>query len=136
MMNKEDIKKMIQRHEGFVLRVYLDSVQVPTGGYGHAFLVDSPISQEVAELLFDEDFARCELDYEKLGLKLDSVRRAVIIDMLFNLGLPRLRGFKKMFSAIKIGNFERTAEEMLDSKWARQVGYRAKKLSDMMRTGE
>ena len=138
-MREEAIKKMIQRHEGYVPRVYMDTVQVPTGGYGHAFLVGSPISHRIAEMFFEEDYSRCLKDYEQLRPligELNPVRRAVIMDMLFNLGLPRLKRFKRMFTAIGVKDFETTADEMLDSKWARQVGYRARKLADMMRTGE
>ena len=71
-----------------------------------------------------------------MDLELDPVRKAIIIDMLFNLGLPGLRGFKNMFRALRADNYKRAADEMLDSKWAGQVGYRARKLADMMRTGE
>ena len=138
-MREEAIKKMIQRHEGYVTRVYMDTVQVATGGYGHAFLVGSPISHEVAELLFKDDYAVAIKDYKQLKPligELDPVRRAVIIDMPFNLGLPRQKMFKKTLPAIRAKDFETAAEEMLDSKWARHVGYRARKLADMMRTGE
>ena len=138
-MREEAIKIMIQRHEGIMPRVYLDTVQVPTGGYGHAFLVGSPISHKVADLLFEDDYNRCLKDYEQLRPligELDPIRRAVILDMLFNLGLPRLKEFKKTLAAIRAKDFEEAAKEMLDSKWARQVGYRARKLADMMRTGE
>ncbi len=138
-MREEAIKKMIQRHEGYMPRVYMDTVEVPTGGYGHAFLVGSPISHEVADLLFKDDYNRCIKDYEQLRPligELDPIRRAVIIDMLFNLGLPRLKEFKKTLAAIRAKDYEEAAEEMIDSKWHRQVGYRAKRLAKMMRTGE
>lgn len=138
-MREEAIKKMIQRHEGYVPRVYMDTVQVPTGGYGHAFLVGSPISHRIAEMFFEEDYSRCLKDYEKLRPligELDPIRRAVIMDMLFNLGLSRLKGFKKMLSALRSKNHLEASKQLLDSKYASQVGYRARKLADMMRTGE
>lgn len=134
-MNDADIKKMIQLHEGFRPYVYYCSMGYPTGGYGHAFLPHSPISHKVAELLFEEDFDRVKDDYKKLNLELDSVRMAVIMDMLFNLGLTRIRYFQKMFKAIEVGDFKKAADEMLDSQYARQVGGRAKRLAKMMRTG-
>lgn len=135
-MREEAVKKMIQRHESFVPEVYLDTVQVPTGGYGHAFLVGSPISHKVAELLFEDDFEGCKSDYKYLKLELNPVRRAVILDMLFNMGLFRVKGFRRMRAALRSGDYEKAAIEMLDSKWARQVGYRAKKLAKMMETGK
>jgi len=66
---------------------------------------------------------------------LDAVRQRVVIDMAFNIGVPRLTGFKKMWAAIHCGDYEEAALEMMDSKWARQVGRRAERLSDMMRKG-
>ena len=138
-MREEAIKKMIQRHEGYVPRVYMDTVEVPTGGYGHAFLVGSPISHKIAELLFEEDYSRCIKDYEQLRPligDLNPVRRAVIIDMLFNMGIHRVKGFKKMLSALRLKDHKEASKQLLDSKYARQVGYRAIKLADMLRTGE
>ena len=135
-MNDSDIEKMIKTHEGFRPYVYYDTLGFPTGGYGHAFLNRSPISHRVADLLFEEDFDRVKQDYKTLKLDLDPVRRAVVLDMLFNMGLTRFRGFEKMLSALRAGDFEKAAEEMLDSKWARQVRSRAFRLARMMKTGE
>jgi lysozyme len=56
--------------------------------------------------------------------------------MAFNLGIPRLKLFKNMWSAIHRKDYERASVEMLDSKWAEQVKGRATRLSDIMRTGE
>ena len=135
-MNESKTKEMIQRHEGFRPCVYYDTLGFPTGGYGHAFLDRSPISHGVAVLLFDEDFDRAKKDYEKLEFDLDPVRRAVIIDMLFNLGLTKFRAFRLMIRALQDKKYHIAAEEMLDSKWAKQVKSRAFRLARMMRTGE
>ena len=56
--------------------------------------------------------------------------------MLFNLGAYRFHGFKKMIAAIEQGDYEEAARQMMDSKWAAQVGVRARELSHMFRTGE
>lgn len=140
-MNDEQIKEMIQLHEGYMPTVYLDTVKVPTAGYGHAFHLGSKIPHKVAELLFEHDFDGVKKDYEILaanngGLVLDPVRRAVLMDMLFNMGMVRVNQFKKMFRAILKGDYATAAEEMLDSKWAKQVGPRAIRLAKMMKTGE
>jgi len=131
-----EIKSMIKRHEAFRPYVYYDSQGYPTGGYGHAFLDRSPISHAVAELLFQEDFARTASNYDKLKLSLDPVRRSVVYDMLYNLGLSRFRRFKKMLKALRSKDYEKAADEMLDSLWHKQVGGRAKELVQMMRTGK
>jgi len=64
------------------------------------------------------------------------VRKRVLINMAFNLGQPRLRKFVKMIEAIETRNFERAADEMIDSQWYGQVGRRAEMLVSMMRTGD
>jgi lysozyme len=56
--------------------------------------------------------------------------------MAFNLGIPRLSAFSNMWGALEDGDYKQAAVEMLDSRWARQVGRRAAKLSQMMETGE
>jgi len=135
-MIDDRIKNLIKKHEGFRPYVYYCSQGYPTGGYGHAFLDRSPISHAVASILFEEDFSRTTSDYDKLQLSLDPVRRAVLYDMLFNLGLSRLRRFKKMLKALRSGDYAEAAAEILDSDYARQVGGRAKTLAKMMKTGQ
>lgn len=62
-------------------------------------------------------------------------RKSVIENMVFNLGWNRFMGFKKTIAYIVQHNFEAAAREMLNSKWAVQVGPRAIRLSNIMRTG-
>ena len=68
-------------------------------------------------------------------VRLNTVRRDVVLNMVFNLGLPRFRRFKKNIAAIKDKRWDDAAKEMLNSKWARQVKGRAKELARMMRKG-
>ena len=63
-------------------------------------------------------------------------RQAVIENMIFNLGLTRFRGFKKMIKAIEDYDYLEAAKQMLDSKWSRQVGNRSIELAEMMSSGE
>ena len=135
-MTDDEIKEMIQRHEGYRPFVYYDSLGFPTAGYGHAFLPNSPISHDVAMALFEDDFCRAKKDYDKLKLDLDPVRRGVVLDMLFNLGLTRFRGFQKTIDALKKGDYEVAADEMLHSKLATQERGRADHLVKMMREGK
>ena len=58
------------------------------------------------------------------------------MDMAFNMGVPRLCKFKNMWSAIHEQKFDIASLEMMDSRWARQVGRRARILSDAMKSGE
>ena len=64
---------------------------------------------------------------------MDNDRQGVIQEMCFNLGINRLKSFKKMLLACEMGNYELAAREMLSSLWARQVGKRAETLADFMK---
>lgn len=67
---------------------------------------------------------------------LDEVRQAVLLDMGYNLGVDGLLAFKRTLGSVRRGDYSLAAVQMLESKWARQVGNRAKRLSTMMETGE
>jgi lysozyme len=138
-MNDKEIMDEIKRHEGYSDTVYYDSVGVPTVGYGHALLQGSKIPAVVADLLFEQDFNIAKKDYEILanrwGLDISPVRRAVLINMLFNMGMARVSKFQKMLTALQEKNFDKAADEMLDSRWATQVGRRADELAKTMREG-
>jgi len=67
---------------------------------------------------------------------LNDNRQRVIANMCFNLGHPRLSKFKKFIQAMQISDWERAAEEMLDSKWSSQVGDRALRLRDRVLRGD
>jgi len=102
-------------------------------------LDDRGISEEEAFYLLDNDIADCVTDLQShlsWFNRLDDVRKAVLVDMCFNLGINRLIGFENMLMATKYGEWDKAADEMLDSRWADQVGSRATELATMMRTGE
>jgi len=66
----------------------------------------------------------------------DPIRQRVVIDMVFNLGMPRFKQFKNMIAAIEAGDWMEASNQMMDSRWAEQVGLRASRLAEMMETGE
>lgn len=131
-MNAEDL---IKRHEGFSDRVYLCSEGIPTVGWGHALHVGTLVPMGTCELFFEQDIRKVYEDYLTLGLNLDEVRKAVVVNMIFNLGLAGFRKFKRTIFLIRNGDYILAGAEMLDSKWATQVGKRAIELSEMMATG-
>ena len=96
------------------------------------------ISEEEALFLLDNDIKKCTADVKKFPWfeSLDPVRQKVIVDMRFNLGLDGLKGFRKMIHHLEVGAYVNAAEEMKNSKWYHQVGTRARRLVEMMRTGE
>jgi lysozyme len=136
-MNRQLLRSQLERHEGLRLKPYLDTVGKLTVGYGRN-LDDVGISRDEADFMLDNDIDQVERQLETVDeyRDLDTVRQAVIANMAFNLGFAGLMGFKNMWSAIDRRDWERAAKEMLNSKWARQVGVRAVELSEIMRTGE
>jgi len=129
---------MLIRHEGLRLKPYRDIKNKLTIGVGRN-LDDTGITREEALTLLNNDIATVRREVE-LGLawvsRLNPARKDVILDMVFNLGLPRFRRFTRTIAAIKAEDWEDAAREMLDSQWAKQVGKRAKELAAMMTRGK
>ena len=127
-----------KRYEGLSLKPYKCPAGYITIGYGRN-LEANGITQEMAEEMLKTDLAYARMEVgAKLpwSAKLNDARQYVLVDMAFNMGISRLLTFKKMLAALKEGYWERAAFELLDSKYARQVGRRAKELAEIIRTGE
>ena len=136
-MNRDRLIDQLRLHEGVEKTVYDDSEGIPTMGVGRN-LRDRGLSDDEIDYLLsnDIDIVVRELDNVMPWWKdLDEVRQRVLCDLVFNLGMPRFSGFKKSISYMKQQMWDQAADELLDSKWARQVGRRAERLSEMMRTG-
>lgn len=139
LMTYEDAKDQIKLDEGLRLELYRCSKDKLTIGYGWN-IEDNGIPQEVADLLFEHSFKAATEDAAKfIGAmawsQLNETRRGVLINMAFNLGLPTLRAFKRFRHYVQQGDYEKAANEMIDSAWYRQVGDRAKRLEQQMRNG-
>ncbi|MGN7613057.1 glycoside hydrolase family protein [Magnetococcales bacterium HHB-1] len=137
-INLERMKDQLIQHEGLRLKPYRCTAGKLTIGVGRN-LDDNGISKAEALHLLGNDINRVirELNSSFPWFEtLDETRKRVLIDMSFNVGLTTLCRFKRMLRAIEAGNYSLAAKEMLDSRWARQVGQRATKLSRMMSTGE
>ena len=138
--NRKVMRKMIQQHEGLRLKPYQCTAGRWTIGYGHNLEAHGKsniesITLDEAEKFLDEDISSAENqcrtripDFDNLT----DVRKAVLIDMCFNLGINGLLGFKKTLTLISQNRFTSAAVEMLDSKWAGQVKSRSSRLSHMM----
>ena len=126
----------LKRHEGLRLKPYLCPEGKITIGFGRN-LEDMGISEKEAEMLLMSDIERCyqELDVFSWFHDLDQVRQEAMVNMLFNLGLPTFLEFKRTLKFMAEGAYSQAAAEMLDSKWANQVGDRAKELAYMVDTG-
>ena len=159
---KYDTDLLLQKlvaHEGLRLQVYEDSLGIATIGIGRnleargitpealawmaipnmAIVHTMGITEADAVYLAQNDVQIVEEELVRAHPcvdRLDAVRQLVLVDMAFNMGVPRLGKFKKMWAAIHENNFEEAAKEMLDSRWANQVKSRATKLAHAMHTGE
>tara|TARA_E500000318_G_scaffold107581_1_gene117104 strand:+ start:805 stop:1176 length:372 start_codon:yes stop_codon:yes gene_type:complete len=95
------------------------------------------LSEDEIDYLLKNDIKRCKQELTALSwfTDLDSVRQDALINLCFNLGMTRLMGFKNAMAAMAEGNYEKAADEFMDSKWATQVGSRADEVTEMVRTG-
>tara|TARA_B110000093_G_C12959191_1_gene406369 strand:- start:524 stop:943 length:420 start_codon:yes stop_codon:yes gene_type:complete len=129
---------MLKIHEGYEQYPYKCSMGVVTIGYGRN-LESRGLTEEEAAYLLQCDVKLAEgelLDQYDYYWNLSGERKAVLIDMMVNLGSTRLRKFKKMHLALELRDYSLAAVEMLDSRWARQVGQRSKTLAQIMITNK
>ena len=157
--NRQDLIDKLVVSEGLRLQVYKDTLGIDTIGIGRNLedrgitkeeldWMDIPTIDHVYEWgiteadavylatndvqIVEEELVRAHPCVDRL----DSVRQLILIDMAFNMGVPRLCKFKKMWAAVEAEDFPTAAKEMLDSRWARQVKGRATKLANAMHNGE
>ncbi|BBE09476.1 lysozyme [Mycoavidus cysteinexigens] len=127
----------LKRDEGERFKPYFDTVGKITIGVGRN-LTDGGISQSECEMLLHNDIQNTLrwLDRHLPWWRtLDAVRQRVLINMAFNLG-GHLLTLVHTLAATQRNNYATAANEMLASKWANQVGARALRLANMMRTGK
>lgn len=137
MLDEEALRRLLIKHEDLKLKPYRDSVGKLTIGVGRN-LDDVGISSEEAMFLLDTDIERTKESLDRSVPwwgQMNDARQIVLANMCFNLGIGRLLGFKKFLAAAKAGDYGTAAAEMLDSKWATQVGKRATELAEIMRMG-
>ena len=135
------ITKQIKSDEGLVLHAYDDSLGYLTIGYGR--LIDhrkgGGITKEEAEYLLANDIERKlqELQERLPWVKnLDDVRKGVLLNMSFQLGVSGLMAFKNTLAKIETGDYEGASVNMLKSKWATQTPNRAARMAEQMRSGK
>ena len=131
------VAELLKKHEGLCLKPYRCTAGKLTIGYGRN-IEDNGISQTEAEQMLYNDIQTCYGECSKFGFwnKLNEARQAALIDMCFNLGISRLKQFKKMLAAVDKGDYKTASKEMLDSNWARQVKSRSTELAQIMEKGE
>jgi lysozyme len=138
LVNLQPLWEQLLQHEGLRLKPYRCSAGKLTIGIGRN-IEDVGITEEEALVLFGNDISRVIAEIDKnipAFSSLDEIRKRVLVDMGFNLGIRRLMKFRRMLAALEDGDYSQAAVEMMDSRWARQVGSRAERLKNMMKTGE
>mgnify|MGYP001419971136 CR=1 FL=1 len=139
------LRKQLEIDEGVVHEIYLDHLGYPTFGIGHLVIdsdpehgqeVGTPVSEDRVIEAFDNDvqivLADCERLYNDFNVLPEEVQ-LIIANMMFNMGRPRLSKFKGMKRGVDARDWNAAADEMVDSRWYRQVTKRAQRLVDRMR---
>ena len=144
-MNKDQLREELAEDEGCKFEIYLDHLGLPTFGIGHLVTendpengqpVGTPIDEERVRQVFSLDIAvtldECKVLYDDFD-DLPEECQLVIANMMFNMGRPRLSKFKGMKAGVDARDWNKAADEMVDSRWHDQVPNRAKRLVKRMR---
>ena len=144
-MNVEKLREQLKIDEGCVYEIYNDHLGYPTFGIGHLVRESDPengspvgtkVSEDRVADAFDDDIEIVLSDCNKLYPDFEDLPEEVqqiIANMMFNLGRPRLSKFRGMKAGVDAKDWNRAADEMVDSRWYAQVGRRAERLVERMR---
>lgn len=149
VLSEMTIEEILKLDEGMNLLVYDDATGLeirpgsiikghPTIGIGRC-LDRKGISEEEAMFLLKNDLDGIQESAEITFPWFKSIseqRQAVVLSMIFNIGINGFLGFKDMIAHLSKAEFDLAAEDMLASKWAHQVGPRAQRLSSLLRSEE
>jgi lysozyme len=156
-LNIEDLKNTIRKHEGKSNKVYLDPSK-KNWCVGYGFNLNKPNSKEIIRsigadynAIMSGKQSLSDAQVEKIldiSVKeavdiassfvvnynqLPSKAKLVIANMAF-MGRGTLGKFNDLRDALVNNDYNKAADEMLDSIWAKQVGKRATELAEMMRS--
>ena len=144
-MNIDKLREQLKIDEGCIYEIYNDHLGYPTFGIGHLIIesdpengqtVGTPVSEDRVTSAFDSDIEIVLSDCNKLYPDFESLpeeAQQIIANMMFNLGYPRLSKFRGMKAGVDAKDWNRTADEMVDSRWYAQVGKRAERLVERVR---
>tara|TARA_B100000676_G_scaffold78932_1_gene78675 strand:- start:14 stop:460 length:447 start_codon:yes stop_codon:yes gene_type:complete len=144
-MDIRQLRKELEVDEGVKYEIYKDHLGYPTFGIGHLVIdsdpehgqeVGTPVSEDRVIEAFDNDvqivLADCERLYNDFNVLPEEVQ-LIIANMMFNMGRPRLSKFKGMKAGVDAQDWNKAADEMIDSAWYKQVPNRAGRLVKRMR---
>ena len=143
-MNIDRLREELKIDEGVKYEIYLDHLGLPTFGIGHLVLptdqeygakVGTPVSEDRVNECFTSDvsvvLSECNILYPDFEALPGEVQ-LIIANMMFNMGRPRMSGFKKFIAAVAIADWQEAANQMVDSRWYNQVTNRAQRLVKRM----
>jgi len=145
-MNIDELREQLKIDEGVKYEIYNDHLGYATFGIGHLIVegdeehgspVGTTVSEDRVNAVFDEDVQKYISESKKVFSNLDDLpetAQQVIVNMCFNMGAPRLSQFKKFIAGVNAGDWKTAAVEMMDSRWAKQVGDRAVRLRNRILT--
>lgn len=137
MIDKNRLIKQLIIHEGLKLEPYQCTAGKLTIGVGRN-LDDVGITKEEATYMLENDMARvagqCWANFEWFA-DLSPVRKEAIINLVFNMGLSKFKQFKKTIAHIEAGDFDLAGAELLNSRYADQVGQRAVDVANQLESG-
>ena len=135
-MNK--LIEQLKIHEGVKLKPYKCTAGKLTIGVGKN-IEDNGITLEEAEYLLQNDIAEARSQllhaFPWVG-ELNDARISAMINFTFNVGIGTVKKFENTLSYMQSGEWDKAADEMMDSRWARQVGNRAIEVTEQIRTGK
>jgi lysozyme len=144
-MNLILLEKELTRDEGVRYSPYKDTKGIPTVGIGHNLQTRPlpvntlyPLTPQQVSAIFQEDTndVVAQLNaHLPWWDKMDEVRQRVIVNMCFNLGIETLLTFHNTLMFMELGNYSQAAANMQQSAWYVQVGQRAVRLTEAMKTG-
>jgi lysozyme len=137
-MDKSKLITQLRLHEGVKNKVYRDILGIETIGVGRN-LEDKGLSDDEIDYLLENDIKDVEKDLKQFCRwweKLDEVRQRAIADLVFNMGITRFLTFKKTINHLQNERFVEAGDELLNSRYAEQVGVRAERISEMIRYGK
>ncbi len=133
--DREQLSADVRQAEGFRPKAYQDSLGVWTVGYG-CNLQELTVTESWASIQMLHKLMEAEDDALSFPwyAQLDGNQQRAIVELLYNLGGPRFRGFTKMLTALARADYETAANQLEDSLWYRQVGpLRGKRLVEQLR---
>lgn len=137
LRDRQQLAKDVQHAEGYRAKAYKDTEGVWTIGYG-TNLQELTIDEPLAARWLARKLAESERELETFGwyAGLTTIRQRALVELVYNMGLPRLLSFVEMLKAIREKAYTVAAAELLDSKWAQQVGpMRSRRIAEMIRNG-